>query len=498
MPEGLGGNDILNPLLKVEGQKYTSVASEYNFAPNIFFELSVLKKVTFRTNYYFHLYTKQQRDYTPISQVYNLESDAVETRNDKTAVYQFENLDLKFQQEYLITYKDDFKDHHITLLGGLTTYYQNYKQTSASVKQKGSGADLAIPDDERWWYVGVFPYGDPASYWAGSDQYERKTLSFLFRSLYNYNGKYLLNASFRRDGSSAISPSHRFQNFWALGGAWLLTEEKFMKSQRIFDNIKLKASVGQLGNQYTGNEYRYLYYPVYKSGTMVAFGNNVQNVLVLTYEPDKNLRWETITSYETGVETDLLKSHLHFEANLYQRETKDLLTTVKDESTGILQALNAGSVRVNGLELLASLNGKALNNKLNYSVSANVSTMNNKVLSVWKKGEHYSGGSIGQCRTEAGFPIARFYGYEVEGVYQSKDEFKYPDVSSLGSPKPGDLKFKDINGDGKINEKDKTTIGNPTPDLTFGWSGSISYGGFDGNIEFQGVYGNKVWRDLGK
>jgi TonB-linked SusC/RagA family outer membrane protein len=503
LPEGLGSNDIENPLLTVEGKKNTSVATEYAFVPNFFVELKLLEKFTFRTNYYFNLYTKQQRDYTPLSQIYNLETAVLEVKNDKTSVNQFSNLDLRFQQEYLLTYRNAFQNHNLTVLAGVTSDYQYYTQTSASVKQKNTGADNAIPNDPRWWYVGVFPYGDPTSYWAGSDQYEKKTLSFLFRTLYNFDGKYMVNASFRRDGSTAISPSHRYQNFWALGGAWVLTEEKFMKEMDVFDNLKLKASVGQLGNQYTGSGYRYLYYPVYTNSTQAVFGDNVVNALSLSYQPDKNLRWETVTSYEGGIESDFLNSKLHAEVNYYLRKTDDLLTTITDRTTGILYAMNAGSIRVSGLEFQAAYSDNTLAGQLEYSFSANLSTMNNKVLSVWKQGESYIGGSVGQSRTEAGYPISRFYGYDVEGVYQTKAEITSgPDVSALGTPQPGDLKFRDISGpdgnpDGKVDSYDQTTIGNPTPKLTYGFSWDMKYKGFDMAIEFQGVYGNQVWRAWG-
>jgi len=501
LPTGLGSNDVENPLLSVEGRKYTSVANEYNLVPSVFLELSFLKKLSFRTNYYLNILTKQQRDYTPLSQVYNLETEAIEVKNNKTSVTQFSNLDLKFQQEYLLTYKEHIGEHNFTLLAGLTADQQKYSQMSASVKQKDTGAESAIPNDKRWWYVGVFPYGDATSYWAGSDQYEKKTISYLFRALYNYSGKYMLNGSFRRDGSTAISPSNRFQNFWALGGAWVPSEEKFMQKYSFINNLKIKASVGKLGNQYPN--LRYLYYPVYTNSTQAVFGDNIVNALTLTYQPAKNLRWETVTSYEGGLEADIFHSALHFEANFFSRKTNDLLTTVTDRTTGILYAMNAGSIRVSGFEFQTSYSGKTLNNKLNYTLSGNIATMNNKVLSVWKEGESYIGGSVGQCKTEAGYPIARFYGYEVTGVYQSKDDIKNgPDVSSLGIPQPGDLKFKDISGadgkpDGKIDSYDQTTIGNPTPDFTYGFSVNADYRGFDFGIEFQGVQGNQVWRGWG-
>ncbi|MEI6900981.1 MAG: hypothetical protein WCL00_13980, partial [Bacteroidota bacterium] len=217
----------------------------------------------------------------------------------------------------------------------------------------------------------------------------------------------------------------------------------------------------------------------------------------------KDLRWETVTSFEAGLESDMFKSKLHLEANYYQRKTDDLLTTITDRTTGILYAMNAGSIRVSGVELQATYNDKILNNELNYSISANISTMDNKVLSVWKAGESYIGGSVGQCRTEAGYPISRFYGYEVAGIYQSKDQIKNsPDVSALGTPQPGDLKFNDISGpdgkpDGKIDSYDQTTIGNPTPKFTYGFSLNLNYKGFDLGIDFQGVYGNQIWRAWG-
>jgi TonB-linked SusC/RagA family outer membrane protein len=503
LPEGIGGNDIENPLLSVEGKKYSSVASEYNFVPNIFFEVNLFRKLIFRTNYYLNFYTKQQRDYSPHTAVYNMENKKSEITNDLTSVAQFSSQNIKFQQEYLLTYKNSFNNHNLTILGGLTTDAENYTDMRASVSQYSDGA--AIPYDKRWWYASVFPYGDPTSYKIGTDQYVKRTVSYLFRTLYNYDGKYIVNASFRRDGSTAISKSHRFQDFWALGAAWLMTQEKFMKKQNLLNNLKLKASIGQLGNQFTGPNplYRYLYYSTYESGTSAVFGDKTVFALKLPFHADENIRWETVTSYETGFEADLLKSRLHLEASYYYRKTKDLLTIITNQITGDKYGVNAGSVRAKGIEFMASWSGKTLNNQLNYSLSGNISTINNKVLTVWEKGYKYINGR-GQVITEAGHPIGRFVGYKVDGIYQDMDEISNgPDVSSIGiSPGPGDLKFKDISGpegkpDGKLDDYDKTTIGNPTPDFTYGLSANVSFKGFDLSVDLQGVQGNEVWRDWG-
>ncbi len=503
LPEGLGGSDIDNPLLTVQGKKYSSVASEYNFVPNIFAEFNLFKGLSFRMNYYLNFYTKQQRDYSPHTEEYNIATKASEVRNDLTSVTQFSSQNIKFQQEYLLTYKNSFKKHNLTLLAGLTTSSENYTEVTGFIRQY---SDKAIPYDKRFWYAGTFPYGDPSTRTTGSDQYVKRTVSYLFRTLYNYDGRYMVNASFRRDGSTAISPSHRFQDFWALGGAWVMTEEKFMKEQHTLNNLKLKASIGQLGNQYTGSDplYRFLYLATYEPGVNAVFGDKIVAALRVPFHPDPNLKWESVTSYETGFEADLLKSRLHVEGNYYYRKTKDLLTIITDQTTGDKYGKNAGSVRAKGLEFVATWSAKTLDNQLNYSLSGNISTINNKVLSVWSEGYKYISGARGQSITEAGHPIARFVGYEVDGIYQDQDEIKNgPDVSSVGiSPGPGDLKFKDVSGpdgqlDGKIDDYDKTTIGNPTPKFTYGMSANLSFKGFDLNVDLQGVHGNSLWRDWG-
>lgn len=492
LPDQVGGPQIGNPLMFTEGNKFTQIANEYRFVGNAFLEYIFLKDFTFKMSYFADLGFNDGRGYTPLYDVYNAESDQVVKWNSKSGVSQYRNAYTKYQQDYLLTYKHKFGDHGLTLLGGFTTYFEDFNQITGSITQYSGGNP--IPYDKRWWYLNVYPYGDPESQKNSSAQWERSTVSTLFRALYNYKNKYNLSASFRRDGSSEISPSHRFQNFWAVGGAWYLTEEEFMKSQTLFTNLKLKASIGQLGNQYTGVHYPY--YPNYTEGSTAVFGENLVPAYVLAYKNNPNLKWETVDAYEGGVEMDMLSNKLHFEANYYDKRTKDLLTMVNDGANNFY--MNAGSVKSSGFEFLASWNQK-ISDDFSYSILGNLTTMKNKVLSVWKDGyKYYSGNSI----TEAGFPIAYFYGYQVDGVYQSYADKLASPVNTLGDYGPGDLKFKDISGpdgepDGKITSDDRTMIGNPTPDFTYGISGSINYKAFDFSIDFQGVYGNEIWRSWG-
>jgi len=490
LPEEIGGPQIGNPLMSVEATKNTSIQREYRAVGSLFAEIKFLKDFVFRANFLGDLGFNSGRNYTPLINVYAAEIDAVAPQGGftRTSVNQYENTFSKFQQDYLLTYKKKFNDHGLTLLGGFTTYYDGYSAINGSVLQY-TGRD-PIPNDKRWWYLNVFPYGDPSTRTSNSDQWERTTVSYLVRGLYNYQGKYLLNASFRRDGSSEISPSNRYENFWAVGAAWEMSKEDFMLNQEIFDYVKIKASYGKLGNQYTGIHYPY--YPNYEPGQTAVFGENILPAYVLAYRNDPKLKWETVTSVEGGFEVNVLKNRLRIEANYFHKLTNDLLTFVESGSERFY--INSGQIENKGIEASAAWSDRTQGG-IEYSIGGNITTLNNKVKKVYTDGFQIISGP---SRVFAGEPIGYFFGYEVEGVYQSyADKLGSPVASALGNYGPGDLKFRDINGDGQIDVNDRTKIGNPTPDFIYGLSGSASYKGFDVSIDCQGVYGNEIWRSWG-
>jgi TonB-linked SusC/RagA family outer membrane protein len=490
LPELIGGPQIGNPLMGVEVTKNTSLPREQRLLGSVYAEVNFLKNFIFRANVLGDFGFNDGRNYTPLVNVYAAEINAVAAQSGftRTRVDQYKNTYQKFQQDYLLSYKKQLGDHGLTLMGGFTTYFEDYSSINGSVLQSPSGDP--IPNNKRWWYLNVFPYGDPSTRVANSSQWDRSTVSTLFRALYNFQGKYLLNASFRRDGSSEISPNNRYDNFWAVGGAWLVTKENFMGSQNIFDNLKVKASIGKLGNQY--NAVHYPYYPNYVPGATAVFGELIVPAYQLAYRNNPNLKWETVNSYEGGVELDILKRKLHFEANYYRRKTNDLLAFVDDGSAQFYT--NSGSIENKGFEFQANWS-QTLKSGIGYNLSGNLTTIKNKVLSIFKPGYKIN---AGQSISEAGLPIGYFYGWVHDGIYQSNaDKNGSPDASYFGAYGPGDIKYKDLNGDSKIDEKDRTLIGNPTPDFMYGFSGSVNYKGFDLGIEFQGVYGNEIWRSFG-
>ncbi len=489
LPVQIGGAQIGNPLLYVEGNQGTQLNRETRFVGNVFAEIKLVKDLKFRAAYYADLGYNKGRGYNPVFNIYTAETDqlTLAAGNSQTSVNQYTNNYEKTQQDYLFTYTKSFGNHNLSAMAGYTRYYFGFDSVSGTVSQYVTGDP--IPYDKRWWYLSVYPYGDPSTSRSYSSQYENGTVSYLARALYNYDGKYILNASFRKDGSSAFSGDNRFQNFWSFGAAWDVTKEDFMQNQKIFDSLKLKGSYGELGNQYTSIQYPS--YPSYTTGSSAVFGETLVPAYILAYRSNPDLKWETITSYEFGLEMGTFNNRLRLEANYFDKTTNDLLTFVSLGSESFYT--NAGEIQNKGFEFSASWND-SVNDDFSYSINGNLTTLKNEVKSVYEEGfQVFDGPSI----LTAGSPIGSFYGYVVEGVYQSYNDVLGSAPSSLGDYGPGDLKYKDVNGDGKITPDDRTIIGNPTPDIMYGMSASMTYKNFSLSADLQGVYGNEVWRDWG-
>jgi TonB-linked SusC/RagA family outer membrane protein len=482
---------VVNPLIQLENEWNKRKVVEYRTVASIFAELSFLKNFNFRNTFYTDISNVNARTYTPLYNAYNTNLNVPFLYSPTTGVNESDQTYRKFQGDHTLTYKKSFGLHNLTALGGVTWYeFTNYNR-DASSKQSLTGSP--IPDDKRFWYVNN-GFQDGASMVSNSNQRERTTASSLFRALYNYDGKYFFNASFRTDGSSQISPANRSQNFWAIGGAWDMTKEKFMQNQHIFNLVKLRASVGLLGNQNTYG-YDYPFYPGLRQGTVAIFGNNIYNAYSQEYLPNPNLKWETVKSKEIGVELIAFKNQLRLDVAYFNKLTKDLMTFIPGINGAANGLDNIGSVKNSGLEFSASYD-KKITNDLSITISGNLTTLKNKVTELATEDFAIIRGA---SRTLVGSPIGSFYGYIVEGLYQSYADKLNSPVVTAGSFTygPGDFKYKDVNGDGIISEKDRTVIGNPTPDFTYGGSINIKYKNFDAGADFGGVYGNEIYRNWG-
>jgi TonB-linked SusC/RagA family outer membrane protein len=486
-----------NPLLVIENNYNKEINNRLRGVATAFAEFTFLRDFNFKATIYKDYSSIDNRDYTPVYYAYN--PAALDPNNQAylysplSSVYTKEAFQKATQQDYILNYKKVLGDHSIAATAGTTWYEIKYSDNTSLSKQRDG--DQPIPDNKRFWYASN-GFATPSN--PTSTQWEYATVSFLGRLLYNYKSKYFFTGSYRRDYASNINDAYskKAQNFWAIGLGWELTKESFMENQKIFDFIKLKASTGVLGNFNTGTIGGY--YPFYSgvNATQTTFGVNVVSVFENNYLPDPNLKWETVHAQEVGVEFNMLKNKLHGEINYYDKRTKNLLALLKP--AGVLPTLtNSGEISNKGLEFSAAWN-QAVSKDLSFTLNGNLTTYNNKVISL-----NYPIPSDPQYpnQTQAGEPIGYFIGYVVEGLYQS-----YADI--LGSPKvkisgpsvaPGDFKYKDISGpagkpDGVIDDYDKTVIGNPTPDFTYGGGITVRYKSFDFGVDFGGVYGNEIYR----
>lgn len=507
----LQNSGVINPLVVLENEWDKTINVEYRTVGSIYADINFLKYLNFRATLYGDVSNVDDRKYTPLYYAYNPldpTPSAPYLVNQTTQVSQNNNTWKKWQQDYILTFKKSFGDHYVTATAGFTTYYFGNFNRAGVAKQFTTGTAAPIPDDPRFWYM-TSGFEDPNQTIASSSQSEYSTVSYLARVLYNYRGKYYFNASFRDDGSSQIPTNNRYQQFWAIGAAWELTKENFMKNQKIFDFIKVKGSIGVLGNQTTTTLYGYpINYPFYPNlllaGVGAPFGTYFYSAAAPAYIPNPNLKWETVESAEAGVELNAFKNRLHFEFNYFNKKTNDLMTYVSRGELGLPDELiNGGSIRNWGEEFSANWN-QTFSKDFTVTVGGNITFLKNKVLSLSKdlptgvliRGFQNNGSA--ESRTLPGYPIGSFYGYVVEGIYQSyADILKSPVASSIGSYRPGDFKFKDINGDGKITSDDRTVIGNPTPDFTYGVSVGANYKGLSLSVDMVGVYGNEIFRTWG-
>ena len=486
---------IGNPLMNLENKWDKEIRTEDRFVGSVFSEITFLRDFSFRSTWYADMSWLDGRRYNPIIYTYNPSvgpngTTYVDQNNRITGVSQSSDTWKKFQQDYILTYKKQFGDHGLTASAGFTTYSSTYTGISGNVNQRASGD--SIPDDKRFWYLNN-NFGDPTTRRSNSNQWERTTVSGLFRALYNFRGKYLLNASFRRDASSQISPNNRWKNFYAIGAAWELSREDFMSKVKQINFLKLKASWGVLGVQNTFG-YDYPYYPGLSAGNTAVFGNNVLPAYSQAYIPNPNLTWETNTATDVGFELMAFRNRLRLDFSYFDKKTEDLMNRIRVTS-GFDRLDNVGTITNRGIEASAGWT-QQITKDWTVGISGNFTTFNNNVVDLGEN-QKFPASEERPNQTEAGFPIGYFYGYVVEGLYQSyADKLKSPKVLGFEYG-PGDFKYKDINGDGLITTDDRTFIGNPTPDFIYGFSLNTNYKGFDFSIDFNGSYGNEIYRYWG-
>lgn len=485
-----------NPYQGIELLGQHTIGKNHRVNGNVFGEVKFLKHFTFKSTFSANLSVNESRNFSPLTYFYNPDLAGVSKKEligaRTETVGQNKSTYWTGQQDHILTYENKFGAHGLTAMLGFTTNYIESSSLGGNRSQRLEDILFSPGDNtDKWWLSAL---SSTAAATNSGSQYRRFSMSYLGRTLYNYNNRYLLSLSFRRDGSSVFSGvGNTWDNFYSVGTGWVVSEEKFMQNQNIFDYLKLKASYGVLGSENTGGN-NYPSYPTLTSAGSAVFGDQVIPGYTVQFLV-QDLKWEKTHSGEIGIELSILKQRLRFEATYYDKLTKDIIVSLASR-TGAQNSLeNLGEISNRGLELSTTWNDKIGNGDFRYSVGLNLTTIRNNVESLGRdEGDaKYSGAS----RTLAGYPIAHFFGYEVIGIYQNDEDIYQSPVNTVGTVAPGDLKFRDRDGDDRITTKDRTMIGNPTPDLTYGANINLSYKGLDLSIDMMGVYGNEVYRNWG-
>ncbi|MDR1919215.1 MAG: TonB-dependent receptor [Tannerellaceae bacterium] len=336
---------------------------------------------------------------------------------------------------------------------------------------------------------------------AYGNKYEWRMLSYFGRVNYALMGKYLFEVNVRADASSRFAKENRWGYFPSLSAGWRLGEESFIKDLGVFDNLKLRASWGQLGNQNTGSRNNTDYFPYLTIVTQdysrsYNYGNSLAPGAAVIGLSEANLTWETTTTTDIGVDLGFLKNRLNIEADYFYKLTSDILVALPLPITmgGLTPPTeNIGEVENKGFELNASWQDRLKSTGLSYRVGANFTLVNNMVT------KFQGGKSPDQLwLIREGYSFNSLYGYICEGVYQSDEEGATHLYANSYKPVAGDLKYKDLNGDGKIDNGDMTGLGNTIPKYNFGLNGSVSYKNFDLSFAFSGsagytAYFNNAW-----
>ncbi|MEI7523296.1 MAG: TonB-dependent receptor [Mariniphaga sp.] len=373
-----------------------------------------------------------------------------------------------------LNYTKKIQKHSFSALAG-TEFITNNSSAIGASRARFSNTTAAFQYIDFGSYPQDLWNGGSASQWA---------LFSLFGSVnYNYDNRFFATASIREDASSQFAANKQQAFFPSVSAGWRISEEQFMKDVSWVSDLKLRVSTGKLGNQSGLSNYNSLsiYNPL---GTLLRYGN-----------PD--LKWETTKQDNIGLDLGMLKNKIFVSVDYFKKTTSDILLPLNLPSlVGDVQPtmVNAGAVSNKGFEFTAGYRNN--DHAFKYSINANFATVTNRVDKLHPNLPSIYGAVT---KTEAGHPLNSFYGFQMTGIYQTQSEI---DTYLKGAPhpeiKPGDIKFKDMNGDGIINDADRTYIGNPNPKMTYGLNLSAKYKGLDIALFVQGVHGVDRYNDLKK
>jgi TonB-linked SusC/RagA family outer membrane protein len=406
----------------------------------------------------------------------NFNGKRLSNNNPNASRYSADQVTL--QNTNALNYNRTFGNHSITAVAVLETQQFTDKNFTATAN------GLRFPQ------LGYDNIGGNSAATVNSGFSKWTLLSLLGRVNYSFKDKYLLTAAIRRDGSSKFSEDNRNSVFPSIALGWRLSEEAFIKNLNVFSNLKLRGSWGKTGSQAI-NPYATL--SPYNS-TQVGFNNTGATAGVIQgNQGNKNLKWETTTQTDVGIEMEFLNGRLHFEADYFNKSTTDLLLNVQlpNYAGGGTQPRNVGEVKNSGFEF--AIGGTPVEKgKFSWETNLNLSTLKNEVVSLGGLPRLGTGTGAGggmsitnEFMLMPGQPLGSYWGLKYLGTFKPGEA----DIAAKQGRVPGDPHYEDVNGDNAITTDDFQIVGHAFPKLTGGWNNTFTYSGFTLNVFFQGAFG---------
>lgn len=483
VPTAFGNfQEMSNPIanLSLPGNKNWS----HKFVGNFTGDLQIWDNLHYRISYGADLSFWGYDGYTPI---YYLRDGGYSDHSSTTSTSE---RGLVWQIENLLSYDKTIGDHSFNIILG-----QSAKESSGYYL--GGSRNHIINYDRPWIdaSTGLAADGDMSTW--GAPQAKSRLASYFARASYDFDTRYMIQFTIRRDGSSRFGANNHWATFPSVSAGWNIMNEKFMEKADWLNNFKLRASWGKNGNENIGN---FQYVALTSTNNNAIFGN--PGSIAVGTKPSQlanpDLRWEESNQTDVGIDLGFLSNRITFTADWFLKNTEGMLMRMSlPQYVGeSIPFGNVGKMRNWGLEFDLGYR-QTFFNDLYVGVNINASYLRNKLIEYgneqgWENLDSFQGvGTI--LRAQNGLPFPYFYGYKTDGIIQNMAEANAYNTKYGTSLVPGDVRFVDVDGNGSINEDDRTNIGCGTPDWTYGASITLGYKGFDFNIFFQGVAGNDIY-----
>lgn len=448
----------------------------YNFLANLTAELTFTKWLKFKSTFGYDAKFWFIDNFTP---KYNWKP----TPTEETSRYKSDNKSFTYLWDNYFLFDHTFSEkHRVGLMAGMSAQWNTNDYLNAqknvfmfdNVHEMDNGEEM---------------------YAIGGNETEWALLSYMARVNYSYEDRYLLTATIRRDGSSRFGKKHRWGTFPSVSVAWRASQEKWFPKNDYINDLKVRAGYGVTGSQASVGNYSYLASyntSVYPFG--ISSGN--QTALVSSTLANPYIHWEEVAQTNIGFDASLFNSRVMFSFDAYLKETRDMLVKASIPITSGFEDTtttytNAGKVRNQGIEM--SLHTINLTGELGWETNLTATYNKNKIKDLNSDVPYY----INQINNSyvtmlaKDYPINVFYGYVTDGIFQNQSEVNTHAVQP--GAEPGDIRFRDLNNDGVINDSDRTVIGNPNPSWLFSMNNSLSYKGFELSVFLQGIAGNKIY-----